>query len=42
VQRVVNTLGTPTDDDIAFIGNESAKRYIKNLPKKPKQEFSKL
>lgn len=39
---MVNTLGTPTDDDIAFIGNESAKRYIKNLPKKAKQEFSKM
>ena len=27
-------LGTPTADDLAFITNPAALRYIKNLPKK--------
>lgn len=42
VHRIVNLLGTPTDDDLKYIGNESAKRYVKKLPAQAKKDFKKI
>ena len=39
VQRVIAVLGTPTSQDMAYIGNESAVKYIRSLPKRSKQNF---
>jgi serine/threonine protein kinase len=35
-------LGTPNSQDISYIGNESALKYIKSLPKRSKQSFQTL
>ena len=35
-------LGTPSAEDISFIENEQAKKYIKSLPKRNKQAWSTL
>lgn len=36
-------MGTPSDDDMKYIGNESAKRYVKkNLPPQAKKDFKKI
>ena len=42
VQRIISVLGTPTFDDISYIGNEQALNFIKSLPKRSKQAFSAL
>ena len=42
VKRIVAILGTPTRDDMAFIGNDAAKKYIRSLPKRTKQVWSSL
>ena len=42
VQRVIAVLGMPTADDMAFIGNDSAKRYIRNLPKRQRLPWTSL
>eukprot|EP01015_Nassula_variabilis_P008281 TRINITY_DN1654_c0_g1_i1.p2 TRINITY_DN1654_c0_g1~~TRINITY_DN1654_c0_g1_i1.p2 ORF type:complete len:173 (-),score=58.21 TRINITY_DN1654_c0_g1_i1:90-608(-) len=42
VQRVIAVLGTPSPDDLSYIGNESALKYIKSLPKRSKQSWSSL
>jgi mitogen-activated protein kinase 1/3 len=42
VQRIIAVLGTPGVDDCAFIGNESALKYIKSLPKRSKQSWKSL
>jgi mitogen-activated protein kinase 1/3 len=42
VQRVIAVLGMPTADDMAFIGNESARRYIRNLPKRQRLPWTTL
>jgi serine/threonine protein kinase len=42
VQRIIAVLGTPTTQDMAYIGNESAIKYIKSLPKRSKQSFQGL
>jgi len=42
VQRIIAVLGTPTHDDVAYIGNESALKYIKSLPKRSKQSLQTL
>lgn len=42
VHRIINLIGTPTDEDMSFIGNESAKRYIKKLPYSQKKDFRKM
>jgi mitogen-activated protein kinase 1/3 len=34
IQRVIAVLGTPTSEDMEYISNPAAKRYIKALPKK--------
>lgn len=35
-------LGTPKSDDLDYITNESALKYIKSLPKRSKQSFKNL
>ena len=42
VQRIIAVLGTPNADDMSYIGNESAIKYIKSLPKRTKQSFKAL
>lgn len=42
VQRVVAVLGTPTADDMAYIGNEGAISYLKSLPRRTKQSWQSL
>jgi len=42
VQRVIAVLGTPGPEELAFIGNESALKYIKSLPKRSKQPLKNL
>lgn len=39
IQRIIAVLGTPNKEDLAYIGNESALKYIKSLPKRSKQKF---
>mmetsp|Transcript_26306 Transcript_26306/g.25926 ORF Transcript_26306/g.25926 Transcript_26306/m.25926 type:complete len:172 (+) Transcript_26306:336-851(+) len=39
VQRVIGVLGTPTADDMHFIGNPAARRFISKLPKREKNEM---
>ena len=42
VQRVIAVLGMPSQEDMGFIGNDSAKRYIKSLPKRQRVPWSTL
>jgi mitogen-activated protein kinase 1/3 len=42
VQRIIAVLGTPSSSDLAYIGNESALKYIKSLPKRSKQPWTNL
>lgn len=42
VQRIIAVLGTPTSTDLSYIGNESALKYIKSLPKRSKQSWQSL
>ena len=42
VQRIIAVLGMPSQDDMSFIGNDSAKRYIKSLPKRQRVPWSTL
>ncbi|CAD8111168.1 unnamed protein product [Paramecium sonneborni] len=42
VQRIIQVLGTPINDDVRFIGNKNALTYLKSLPKKPKQQWKNL
>ncbi|SSD59606.1 probable Mitogen-activated protein kinase KSS1 [Saccharomycodes ludwigii] len=39
---ILETLGTPTEDDFATIKSSRAKEYIKSLPKMPKKPWSEL
>lgn len=36
VQRIIAVLGSPTVDDMHYIGNANAIKYIKSLPKRSK------
>ena len=40
IRRIIGVLGTPNADEISFIENEQAKKYIKNLPKRNRQQFT--
>ena len=40
--RVVAVLGIPSPEDMSFIGNESALRFIKNLPKRQRMPWASL
>ena len=42
VQRVIAVLGTPTTEDLSYIANESALKYLKSLPKRSKQPWTNL
>ena len=42
IQRIISVLGTPSYDDISYITNEQALKFIKSLPKRSKQPFDKL
>lgn len=42
VQRIISVLGTPNSEDMKYIGNENAIKYIKSLPKRSKQSWDKL
>lgn len=42
IQRTVSVLGTPNTDDLSYIGNESALKYVKSLPKRTKQSWQNL
>jgi mitogen-activated protein kinase 1/3 len=39
VQKIIAILGTPSHNDLAYIGNESAIKYIKSLPKRSRINF---
>ena len=39
VQRIISVLGTPTAEDMKYIGNENAMKYIKSLPKRTRQPW---
>lgn len=42
IKRVIGILGTPTNEDMEFIGNDLAKKYVRSLPKRNKQTWSTL
>lgn len=42
VQRIIAVLGMPSAEDMAFIGNDSARRYIRNLPKRQRLPWTNL
>ncbi|CAD8057678.1 unnamed protein product [Paramecium primaurelia] len=42
VQRIIAVLGSPTADDMKYIGNNNAIKYIKSLPKRSKQKWEAL
>lgn len=42
IKRVVGILGTPTTEELAFIGNELAVKFVKSLPKRNKQSWATL
>jgi serine/threonine protein kinase len=39
---ITDVIGTPTAEDIANIGSEQARKYIRQLPVKPKISFGKI
>lgn len=42
VQRVIGVLGTPKEEDMGFIGNPAARRYIQKLPRREKMSWKKI
>ena len=42
VQRVIGVLGTPNAEDMHFIGNPAARRFIQKLPRREKMKMSAL
>jgi serine/threonine protein kinase len=42
IKRIIAVLGTPNQEEMSYIGNESAIKYIKSLPKRNKQNWSAL
>lgn len=42
VQRIIGVLGTPTAEDMNFIANPSARRYIHKLPRREKMKWTSL
>ncbi len=34
LDKIVEVIGYPTDEDLAFVNNEHALNYMKRLPKK--------
>ena len=35
-------LGTPTESDLGFVRNEDARRYIRQLPRHPRQQLTRV
>jgi hypothetical protein len=42
VSRIISVLGTPSSNDMKYIGNQDAVKYIKSLPKRSRQKWDKL
>ncbi|KAM3138914.1 hypothetical protein pb186bvf_008927 [Paramecium bursaria] len=42
IQRIIAVLGTPQNEEMKYITNEGAIKYIKSLPKRTKQNFNTL
>jgi mitogen-activated protein kinase 1/3 len=42
IKRTIAVLGTPTHEDMTFIGNDLARKYIRKLPKRNKQSWASL
>jgi serine/threonine protein kinase len=42
IKRIISVLGTPNKEEMLFIGSDSAKKYIKSLPKRNRQPFISL
>ena len=42
IKRTIAVLGTPTAEDMTFIGNDLARKYIRKLPKRNKQSWQSL
>jgi len=42
VQKIIGVLGTPTDEDLKFITNEQAKKFVLSLPKRSKKNLASL
>jgi hypothetical protein len=38
----VQVIGTPTDEELSFIRNEDARRYMRHLPQFPRRPFASL
>lgn len=39
INYIVDALGTPSPEDMEFITNQHAKKYIQNMDPKPAKEF---
>jgi hypothetical protein len=42
IQRVIEILGTPSEEDIMSITNEQARNFVRSLGYKPKIPFERL
>ncbi|KAL4467003.1 hypothetical protein ABPG74_010600 [Tetrahymena malaccensis] len=42
IQRIIAILGTPTPEELSYITNEGALKYLKSLPKRTKQSWENL
>eukprot|EP00826_Nyctotherus_ovalis_P055257 TRINITY_DN7324_c0_g1_i14.p1 TRINITY_DN7324_c0_g1~~TRINITY_DN7324_c0_g1_i14.p1 ORF type:complete len:107 (+),score=19.88 TRINITY_DN7324_c0_g1_i14:3-323(+) len=42
IRRIIGILGSPSTEDMAFIENDQARKYIKSLPRRNKQSWSSL
>ena len=42
IQRIVAVLGTPNNNDLSYITNEGALKYIRSLPRRTKQNYQNI
>ncbi|TVU47460.1 hypothetical protein EJB05_07063 [Eragrostis curvula] len=42
MRLITEVIGTPTDEDLGFIRNEDARRYMRHLPQFPRRPFASL
>lgn len=42
IQRIIAILGTPSAEELSYISNEGALKYLKGLPKRTKQKWETL
>jgi mitogen-activated protein kinase 1/3 len=42
IRRIIGVVGSPSAEDMSFIGNDQAKKYIKSLPRRNKQLWQTL